>query len=131
MRVDRLEKLSKYLREDVPRSHFDTAVWARRGFEDRECGTSACALGWATICFPGEGLRLEYDDSSDCGGVVYEGEMGFDAAARFLDIPFEHAVVLFGVPGAIDEVAQRLVDYVRDPEAVYRRYAWSPEALPP
>ena len=121
MREDRLEKLALYLLHQVPREHFDIGVWGTPGFEAHDCGTAACALGWATVCFPGEGLRMRYDEAGRSGAVCFEGETGFDAASRFFEIPFAHAAVLLSVPGDLEEVARRLSDYIDDPESALRR----------
>lgn len=66
METLKLKALAKFLRELVPADQFNMSVWLRSstgndGARPREakkllheCGTSACALGWATQIFPPE-----------------------------------------------------------------------------
>ena len=125
MREDRLEKLGRFLLHDVKRENFDIGAWGLRGFQSGACGTAACALGWATVCFPGEGLRMVFPKPSELlGSVIYDGETGFEAAASFFEVPFEHAFRLFSTPGSSEAVAQRLLDYIADPEGT----CWSLES---
>ena len=121
MREDRFEKLGQFLLHDVKLENFDVGVWGLRGFQSGACGTAACALGWATVCFPSDGLRMVFPKPSEpLGSVIYDGETGFEAAARFFEVPFEHAFRLFSTPGSSEAVAQRLLDYVADPDGTYR-----------
>ena len=46
---------------------------------------------------------------------------GFDAAARFFEVPFGHALRLFSTPGSAEAVAERLLDYFADPAGTYQR----------
>lgn len=96
MKKAKLRKLAKFLRENVKDSWFDLDHWAEAGFEEKECGTTACAGGWATQAFPRSGLRLVYDEY-DHGllEVEYKGEKGFDALASFFDISLSDSERLF------------------------------------
>jgi hypothetical protein len=118
LRVDRLEKLAIYLLHDVPEAGFDMSSWGQTGFAEGECGATACALGWATRCFPGEGLRMVARDGG--ATVSYDGEYAYDAARRFFEIPYRHAAKLFSAPGTTEDVAHRLLAYLRDPDRLYR-----------
>ena len=86
------------------------------------CGSSsACAMGWATACFPGEGLRMLYANDRDRRGtVVYRGESGFEAAQQFFEIPFDDAVALFSVAGDAEVIAaaRGLLERGHSPETV-------------
>jgi hypothetical protein len=120
VREDRIEKLGRFLLHDVKHENFDIGVWGLRGFQSGACGTAAGALGWATVCFPDEGLRMVFPKASESlGSVIYDGETGFEAAARFFEIPFDHAFRIFSTPGSSEAVAQRLLDYIADPDATY------------
>lgn len=77
----RLLKLANVL-DDVPDNRFDMSTWGTPDFlEKPACGTSACALGWATTipslrdkrrC----GLRLECNTAGDEGYVTGNVEGG-------------------------------------------------------
>jgi hypothetical protein len=104
MNKRRLLKLADFL-ETVPRKRFDFTSWVGENWKgDRElsCGTTACALGWATTMplFRGLGLRLA---KSRWGPYVTLGNMRKDkssmiAAERVFDISYGDAEYLF-VPG--------------------------------
>lgn len=70
--ADRLLRLAAFL-DDVPPHRFDYSRWVGtdwKGKEDLSCGTTACALGWATTMpeFRRLGLRLGLDMGT---GVVH------------------------------------------------------------
>ena len=121
MRRDRIEELARFLLNRVPDDRFDLSAWGQKGFAEHECGTAACALGWATVCFPEDGLRMDYSEASARGGtVLYGNEVGFAAARSFFEIPLDHATRLLATPGSREEVARRLLAYVNNPDGVYR-----------
>lgn len=117
----RLAKLADFL-ETVPRKRFDMRVWAyaQEKFVFRkdkpvvttspECGTSACALGWATAVFPRH-LMLTALPTCQCGEcrdreprraevVLRENPKveGFDAAEKFFALTMPQAYELFDTP---------------------------------
>jgi hypothetical protein len=121
----RLTKLAGFLErfEDTPTKKFDMNTWGTmkplRGTNKRnvsldspvqslevKCKTAACALGWATTIpeFAKAGLKLDIDiaaliDGSDeiTGDVVYKGATdSIEAAAKFFDITYEEADIVFG-----------------------------------
>ena len=55
---EKLLKLAKFLEEEVQDPWFDLDKWATKGFTEKQCGSTACAVGWATACFPDSGLHL-------------------------------------------------------------------------
>jgi hypothetical protein len=66
MNKRRLLRLAAFL-EELPPKRFDYSVWVGfdwKGAKDLSCGTTACALGWATT-IPSFGLRLQ-----DHGDVI-------------------------------------------------------------
>lgn len=84
----RLNVLARKL-DTVPEVRFNYRRWVGsdwRGKPDLSCGTTACALGWATTIpeFVALGLRLGCDAEGE-GYVHMEGE-----AADFLFIPGEY-----------------------------------------
>jgi hypothetical protein len=120
--AERLLKLARYLKNVVAKNYpdkFDMNQWATGKFKNRKepnCGTVACALGWATLVFPRD-LRIgdiissvqvytaqvytaqvytarEYLDHEypELGKFVRTGE---DAAAVFFHINYKTAIHLF------------------------------------
>jgi hypothetical protein len=51
MQKKRLLKLADLL-DTVPVKRFTLRIWATPGFTETDCGTAACACGWATTIFP-------------------------------------------------------------------------------
>lgn len=71
--ASRLLSLATFL-EELPRKRFFYGTWVGptwKGKSDLSCGTTACALGWATVLpeFRRLGLRLDRDDS--CITIVH------------------------------------------------------------
>ncbi len=101
----RLRKLEHYLRTSVPKPRFRMRQWFTGTFCGRrdehlhnECGTSACALGWATIIFKRSGLRrlhTEWDQP-----ITYKGHYYFRAAEAFFGITPSESIYIFGAPNA-------------------------------
>lgn len=106
MHADRLLKLADFL-DTLPPERFNYSHWvgnAWGGKPDLSCGTTACALGWATAIpeFQAMGLCLQRDgygevcvtlgeDVSDCEGA----EHSFLAAKKLFGITFRQAEFLF------------------------------------
>ena len=88
----KFRKLATFLETKVKPGWFDLNLWATGGFPEKECGSTACACGWATVCFPKSGLSFR----DKCDGIVLEicwkpkkkGKTysGGDAIGRFFDI---------------------------------------------
>jgi len=97
----RLMKLADFL-DTVPRKHFDMNIYVEGirtgdgeykidGLINHECGTSACALGWACTMpeFRKAGLRLS-------GSMpIYKNWDEQSAAKRFFGITEKEAETLF------------------------------------
>lgn len=66
MNTDRLLKLADRL-DTVPPDRFDLDAWFQSFTED-ECGTAACAVGWACTIpeFNAAGFRAEMSDDGYC-----------------------------------------------------------------
>ncbi len=99
---NRLTKLADFLAKKVKPGWFNLSSWATRGFLEKECGTTACAAGWATVAFPNQGLELRkrYSDRSilDLTFLPRTGRRitdPFQAAAVFFDIPEPVAQYIF------------------------------------
>jgi hypothetical protein len=92
-RLDLLEKLCVLL-EGLPPEKFSYATWAEGGVDLHACGTTACALGWATT-IPECGLRLDRNEY----GYICVTDGGKDstvhAAARAFGLSIDEAGCLF------------------------------------
>ena len=117
-RADRLRLLAKKLRSLTraqAKYHFDMNAWfdhdeeadghehpvpARPTSKDLlTCGTTACALGWATTipALQKAGLRMGlYFEGSSVHIPVYRGVSGVEAAAKLFGIYHDVAQYLFG-----------------------------------
>lgn len=133
MNTERLSKISHHLRYHVKDERFNLATWAGNdtiewgGLPDLSCGTTACAMGWATTIpeFRELGLILTRKPNG-WGGfypptIEFDGESHFNAAARFCDISVKEAEYLFN-PDSYDEeenasrleVANRIDDFIQN-----------------
>lgn len=103
--VDRLKELHSLLLS-IPESHFDLSIWmvgfneADQTFDklSNECGTSACAIGWACTHpeFNKQGLRYEHSPSFGNSGFPVYGEYeDWEAVRRFFNISDMLAETLF------------------------------------
>ncbi len=89
----RLRKLAKFLKT-VPPKRFDMGKWASFEFSKENCGTSACAFGWATVCFPRSGLSM---GPMNCvmDTVLFNDQDGEDAAMAFFDLTEDQVDEIF------------------------------------
>lgn len=98
MNKKRLLKLADFL-ETVPRKRFDMQTWVGdewKGKEDLSCGTSACAMGWATTIPSFRKLGLRLQRSYVWGhSPAYGSRYGLDAAQKFFEIDLQTATLLF------------------------------------
>ncbi len=97
MRLDRLTTLADYLEKTIQPGWLYMGTWAEDGFDKQECGTTACAMGGATQCFPDElelipGAREGESMDVRVRGTNYHG---YAAAINFFEIPNSVAVRLF------------------------------------
>lgn len=88
MNRERLTHLITVL-EGVPKKAFD--IWLFRN----ECGTAACAVGWAGMdpVFQAQGFRLEVNAYG--GYPVFENHGAWTSIEVFFDLPAEVAKYLF------------------------------------
>jgi len=112
-------KLIEFM-ESLPRSaneKFDMGAWVQHDGEDHEhpvgqivdaskdlkhCGTSACALGWATAVpsFRKAGLKVW----SNPHNVTELNLENFDAAAAFFGLTQDQSFALFGSPDSDTDI---------------------------
>ncbi len=124
-KFDKLLKLADFLENEVEPRWFDIDFWATPGWTEQKCGTTACAMGWATVCFPEEGLSIKNIDDHPIGEVVYEkdGNRLVDeyAAAAFFGLSHNEAIHIFvSYPVGEDtkaHVIERIRKFVADKKA--------------
>lgn len=102
MNIERMQRWSSFLRNEVPPDQFDIRDWfssLRRKYvvagPVSECGTIACALGWACAIpeFRAAGL-LPSGNPFDPTPIFYSFR-GNEAGARFFDLPMDVADDIF------------------------------------
>lgn len=124
MKKRRLLALARKL-YTVPAKRFDLSSWVGcdwRGAKDLSCGTSACALGWATTIphFRRLGLRLVPSNIADrVARVTFNDRYNFDAACELFDISRDTAELLFSPSGYLGpagpvRVAKRIRKLVKE-----------------
>ena len=115
MNKSRLLTLADFLENEVKDDWFSLGTWASPGFTEHQCGSTACAAGWATACFPDSGFTLvPIHPDKDMGSVPqYEEEEGSDAAAAFFEITDPECVALFYKDGDKRDVIERLRKFAR------------------
>lgn len=122
----RLMTLARFLRK-VPAQRFQMTSYYRGKFCGRleelrhnECGSSACALGWATFipAFKKAGLRFERDSSEQPSVPVYENNYGVRAGEIFFRIDYDSADLLFG--GSLPDDPNIVADAIEKVAGKYR-----------
>ena len=104
MNTERLLRLADFLEFRVPAPKFDMRTWLTVGGKPdelyEECGTSACAAGWACALFKDEGLVFEWGPGLEDGQKWYMpayGELGGSMALEeFFGISYRVSIDLFG-----------------------------------
>lgn len=89
----RLEKLAKFL-YTVPAKKFYMGSWMT-GELDR-CGSTACAIGWASTIFNSDGLFLVRPERFDAYRPAFEGVTNWRAVEVFFELSSREANRLFG-----------------------------------
>jgi len=119
MNKARLLKLAEFLKTVSPKhfhmNSFSDCVGSDEPFNIKACGSTACALGWATQIpsFKRAGFRQRNEDSFE---PVFQGQTGFSAAGNFFDIPEDDAIGLFGTDVTArtpKAVARSIIRFVR------------------
>lgn len=89
----RLSLLAQFLR-NIPEDRFCLASWSDEDFEEDVCGTTACAMGWATTIFP----QLQLNEGFCVSLINDNGKaecVDFDAGAVFFNIPYSISMKFF------------------------------------
>lgn len=125
MNTERLLILADFL-ETVPPYLFDMDRFGRFKNEKRDCGSTACALGWATTIpsfnkegFVAIGMILSpYWERRYSAMPYYHDREGFAAAEKFFDLDYRTTQELFGGSGTNyytpNHVAKRIRDVVKE-----------------
>jgi len=138
MYTDKLTRLADFIDNYVANrenweDYFNLESFADGGWKDKECGTTACAVGWGTIEFKNEGLHLfedglqgeEYQigyDMSTKFGLVYRRVTGWNAVNIFFDLNHDEAEYLFASwkyaeqPTSPKTVVNRIREFVKTGE---------------
>ena len=102
MNVNRLNRLSEILSK-VPEKSFDISKWTNQTSIENEvdCGTTACAVGWACFDkgFNEEGLHYTLGENSYDGREflepTFKSKKGWSAVEAFFGIESDIAFFLF------------------------------------
>lgn len=111
MNKERLGKLADFLVELVENGNkFNMAWWISRD----ECGTTACALGWAASIpeFIDLGLRV-----TDADYIEYNGVFNIEAAMEFFEMDYYEASDIFygyGLKHGCKSTKEEVVEYIRN-----------------
>lgn len=112
MNKERLKTLADFLENLVENGNkFDMGTW----FRENECGTTACALGWATKIpeFKDAGLGVD----PVCSWIEYEGLYNANAAMAFFGLDGSETRSLFyatGLANGLESSKSEVVDYIRE-----------------
>jgi len=110
------------LLDTVPKEQFDLSCWAHKpkGKRIGGCGTTACAVGWATTHpgFKKAGLRLKKRERHTAV-PEYKGHVSWAAVTAFFGVDLRQAGLLFmsaqyprGCYTTPAEVAKRIREFV-------------------
>ena len=126
METERLLKLADFIEEVVPENRFDMHHFLGTNDDfpeedihpdqlEAECGTSACAAGWATLLFKKEGLKLAQEPYGQMWNPAFEEYEGYDALSIFFNIDITDASCIFGSnPRTTKEEADLIRRYVAE-----------------
>lgn len=91
----RLLVLAEFLETKVPIEKFNLDTWASGELD--ECGTTACACGWATTIpeFAAAGLTLSPLTVFGRRGLRFDGHASYTAASKFFETDGVDAYKLF------------------------------------
>jgi hypothetical protein len=112
MRKDRLLKLANFLEHNVKPHWFDLDIIASPGFEEKECGSAACAMGWIPSAFPRSKASVRKASLTTGYEFVYKNSVNCSGAAKFFGITIEHAEYLFW-PDCYPEKRQGRMEVVK------------------
>lgn len=105
---ERLLRLATFLEEKVEPERFNMDHWFDGDFEKNTCGTTACALGWATVVFP-RSLKMVKAYGVSHVEHIRSGRHGAAAAVAFFGLDQWIADFIFcGPSGTPQKVAHRI-----------------------
>lgn len=108
----RLEKLAKLL-YSVPAEKFCMGSWMSGNLN--RCGSTACAIGWASTIFINDGLLLVRPEYHAVYRPAFKGVTNWRAVEMFFELPSREAQRLFGPNQEIGprQVAKRIKQYLK------------------
>lgn len=96
----RLSLLADFL-ENLPEERFNLKNWASSNFKPNECGTTACACGWATTIF---------DDLELVNHLIrYKGYDSWFAVSDFFELSITEAEELFNPDHYYEKATPKMV----------------------
>lgn len=118
MNIERLQRLSSFLRHEIPPGQFRfDGYWFRAlgTDDDVRCGTVACALGWACLIpeFRESGLHV-VKGNFDQSYPEYGSSIGAYAAAEFFEITKVDACSIFNPTSENDYPGTHFRDVTQD-----------------
>lgn len=124
MQKAKLLKLADFLSKQVKPRDFNMNYWcdSRKKIPSPTCGTVACALGWATSCFPRSKLKLKDEGYLDITSLVpvYGKAVTYSAGAKMFGITKREAEYLFHpdnypyYSATKRDVVKRIRDFVKN-----------------
>jgi len=117
---ERLLKLADFLEHDVPSKQFNLQDWVLGSGGVNDCGTVACACGWAAISPKFRGLIAEYGDRGVGIVCTRTKTEDIDAAVDYFHITETQGEYLFygesypSAGGGRMAVVKRIRKFVKD-----------------
>jgi hypothetical protein len=111
MNIKKLLKLADFLEKEVKPTWFNLNIWATEGFNEKQCGSTACALGWCAVVFKKEMQLIE-----NCLGHCYikhkkTSHANLGAGTQLFDINYGQSEYLF-MPGCYPKGKRGRMDVV-------------------
>lgn len=131
-----LNVLQNFMDSPIPKSRLDMNLWQQDGFSANDCGTRACALGWACTIpqLQAQGLRMRkarthYGDSVSTPCIA-EATGALDSARKLFGLKEEESLYLFQQNGPAsgrtwDDPAE-VAEAIR---SVMRRHGYEPTVI--
>lgn len=114
-------------------ANFNMGTWLYQN----ECGTTACAFGWAALdpVFRAQGLTTKRREINWTPITMlvptFDGATGYTAAARFFEIPYNDAYTVFRPREFMDNTdPQDVIDRINRLLAKYNCKAPEPQPAP-
>lgn len=103
-----LTKLANELENKVQDKWLRMDHWAQEGWTEQKCGTTACAIGWATTLVPETELVLTREGGGGCTeywGPKLGNRTGWEAVEEAFQLTEDQAEFLFAPESYFDDYA--------------------------